>query len=306
MDLKQLEHFVAVAEERHFTRAARRLNVVQSGLSATIRALEQELGGPLFLRSTRRVDLTPAGKVLFDEAPRVLAAARDAQLAVMQVHCLARGRLTIGAIANLAPFADLPAALGRFHKVFDGIDIELVLDGSAPLIDMVRDNQLDIAFTRPPDPVPAEIALRMLACEGLVVICPQRHRLAGARDLPLGALMAETFVDLKADWSMRQLIDRSFAAAGLQRRIGFEVNDMAMLTELAAEGLAIALVPELVARSRKEDPRAAPIGIAELHEDHEPCWELAVAFKGSEGEPANPVAKAFLDFLAVPPVRQAA
>ena len=70
MDLKQLEQFVAVAEERHFTRAAQRLNMVQSGLSAAIRGLEEELGGPLFVRSTRRVDLTPAGAVLLDEARR--------------------------------------------------------------------------------------------------------------------------------------------------------------------------------------------------------------------------------------------
>jgi hypothetical protein len=68
VDLKQLEHFVALADERHFTRASRRLNLVQSGLSASIRSLKEDLGGPLFIRSTRRVDLSPAGEVLFDEA----------------------------------------------------------------------------------------------------------------------------------------------------------------------------------------------------------------------------------------------
>ena len=76
VDLRQLEHFVAVDEERHFTRASRRLNLVQSGLSASIHWLEKDLGGPLFIRSMRRVDLSPAGEVLFDEARRVLAPAR--------------------------------------------------------------------------------------------------------------------------------------------------------------------------------------------------------------------------------------
>ena len=85
MDLKQLEHFAAVAEELHFTRASRRLNLVQSGLSASIRSLEEDLGGPLFIRSTRRVDLTPAGEVLFDEARRVLTAARAARHATAMV-----------------------------------------------------------------------------------------------------------------------------------------------------------------------------------------------------------------------------
>ncbi|SAL36401.1 LysR family transcriptional regulator [Caballeronia udeis] len=130
MDFKQLEHFVAVAEERQFTRASRRLNLVQSGLSASIRSLEDDLGGPLFIRSTRRVDLTRAGEVLFDEARRVLAAARAARHAVTQVHGLARGRLSIGAIHSLAPFVDLPAALGLFRSAFSGIGIQLTLDGS--------------------------------------------------------------------------------------------------------------------------------------------------------------------------------
>src|SRR5919206_91938 len=75
VELRQLEHFVAAAEERHFTRAARRLHIVQSGLSASIRALERELGAPLFVRSTRRVELTPAGRALLPEARRALAAA---------------------------------------------------------------------------------------------------------------------------------------------------------------------------------------------------------------------------------------
>ena len=122
MDLKQLEHFVALAEERHFTCASRRLNLVQSGLSASIRSLEEDLGGPLFIRSTRRVDLTPAGEVLFDEARRVLAAAIDARHAVTHVHELARGRLSIGAIHSLAPFVDLPASLALFRAAFSGID----------------------------------------------------------------------------------------------------------------------------------------------------------------------------------------
>jgi DNA-binding transcriptional LysR family regulator len=143
MDLKQLECFIAVAEERHFTRAARRLNVVQSGLSQTIRMLEDELGGPLLVRSTRRVDLTPAEKVLLKEAAYVLAAAREARLAVTQVHGLARGQLRIGSIQSLAPFVDLPASPGRFRNRFSGIDVPLLLDGATPLLDEVNEGRFD-------------------------------------------------------------------------------------------------------------------------------------------------------------------
>jgi DNA-binding transcriptional LysR family regulator len=302
VDLKQLEHFVAVAEERHFTRASRRLNLVQSGLSASIRALEEDLGGPLFIRSTRRVDLTPAGEVLFDEARRVLAAARDARHAVTEVHGLARGRLRIGAIHGLAPFVDLPAALGQFRAAFGGIDIELTLDGSRALIDEVREGRLDVAFTQPSDPQPDDLGSRMFACEGMVIVCSAHHEFAGMSGLKLSDLSDETFADLRPEWSVRRLVDRSFADAGLQRRTGFEVNDIPMLLELAAQGLAIAMVPESVAAARVRDTRGAPVATATLCATEEPCWELAAFFKGRAGEPLTPVARAFLDLLTLPDV----
>jgi DNA-binding transcriptional LysR family regulator len=302
VDLKQLEHFVAVAEERHFTRASRRLNLVQSGLSASIRALEEDLGGPLFIRSTRRVDLTPAGEVLGEEARRVLAAARDARHAVTQVHGLARGRLRIGAIHGLAPFVDLAASLGQFRAAFGGIDIELTLDGSRALIDDVREGRLDVAFTQPSDQPPDDIGSRMFACEGMVIVCSTDHEFAGASELKLSDLSEETFADLCPEWSVRRLVDRSFAAAGLQRRTGFEVNDIPMLLELAAQGLAITMVPESVAAARVRDTRGAPVATATLCATEEPCWELAAFFKGRAGEPLTPVARAFLDLLKLPDV----
>jgi len=300
MELKQIEHFIAVAEERHFTRAARRLNVVQSGLSATIRILEEDLGGPLFIRSTRRVDLTPAGQVFLEEGRRVLAAARHARLAVAEVHDLTRGRLTIGSIQSLAPFADLPGSLGHFRRAFAGIDVELVFDGSGFLLDQVGEGSLDLAFTQAADPLPEGVTARLFACEGMVVVCPPAHPLAGQRDLPLGRLCDEVMIELKADWAMRRLVDRSFARANLQRRIGFEVNDIPMLLDLAAQGLGVALVPEAVAAERLRSPRGAPIAIATLDDADEPCWELVAAFRGTDEEPANPVVKAYLDFLSLP------
>ena len=250
LDIKQLQCFVAVAEERHFTRAAQRLGVVQSGLSQNIRALEEELGGPLFARSTRRVDLTPAGKILLQEAYRVLTAAREARLAVTQVHGLARGQLRIGSIQSLAPFVDLPASLGRFREKFAGIDVELLLDGAAPLLDEVNEGRLDLVFTQPGE-IGASMATLMLACEDMVAVCAPGHPLAGARALTLQALVGETFVDLKADWGMRRLLDRSFASLHAARKVGFEVNDVSMLMDLAARGLGVALVPN---RSRAPGP----------------------------------------------------
>jgi DNA-binding transcriptional LysR family regulator len=296
MDLKQLECFIAVAEERHFTRAAQRLNIVQSGLSQTIRMLEDELGGPLLARSTRRVDLTPAGKVLLKEAARVLAAAREARLAVTQVHGLARGQLRIGSIQSLAPFVDLPASLGRFRDRFPGIDVQLLLDGAASLLDEVNEGRLDLVFTQPGD-TGAGMVTRMLACEDIVVVCPPHHPLVGGPAANMLGLMDEIFVDLKPDWGMRRLLDRGFASLSAARTTAFEVNDVSTLLDLVAQGLGIALVPESIARARARDVRASPIAIVPLSDAATPCWELIVAFKGHNGQPSDRVTKTFLDLL---------
>src|SRR5580658_4103475 len=100
MELRQLDAFVAVAEERSFTRAAARLYLAQSGLSATIRSLERELHAPLFVRSTRRVELSPAGTILLPEARRTLASARAAKDAVAAVEDVQRGTLTLGVVQS--------------------------------------------------------------------------------------------------------------------------------------------------------------------------------------------------------------
>ena len=305
MDLRQLEHVVAVAEERHFTRAACRLNIVQSGLSASIRALEEELGAPLFQRSTRRVEMTTAGRTLVAEARRVLAAARDAREAVAAVQGLQRGKLRIGTIQSLAPFVDLPVLIGQFHRAHPRIEIELSQGGSAQLIDKVRDGQLDLAFTQLFDPMPQDMVARMLACEGLVVACVPSHPLAGQHDVSLAQLAGETFIELQNEWGMRRLVDRSFAAAGLHRHIAFEVNDVTMLFDLVALDLGVALMPEAVVAARRADRQRAPVAYAELAPP-EPCWELAVIFaRGGHlnGVPGSAAARAFLDLI--PPAQAA-
>src|SRR2546429_1304575 len=123
MDLRQLQHFVVLADESHFTRAARRVNIVQSALSSSIRSLEAELGTDLFERSTRRVKMTAAGRALYEKARTVLAGAREAREAVAAVLGLKRGLLVIGAVQSLGAFVDLPGLLGAFPPAPSHIDI---------------------------------------------------------------------------------------------------------------------------------------------------------------------------------------
>jgi DNA-binding transcriptional LysR family regulator len=297
MDLRQLEYFVAVADQQHFTRAASRMNVVQSGLSASIRALEDEFGAPLFLRTTRKVALTPMGQAFLSEARRVLAAAADAKKLVADLRGLRRGRLSIGSIQGLAPLLDIADLIGRFHTTCPDVEIKLVSGGSGALIEDVRTGELDLAFTQFLGATPPGIEATMLACEPLVVVCQTDHRLAGQDNIALADLAGETFIDLNRDWGTRQLVDQSFLEARTARHIGFEVNDLPTQLDLVGRGLGIALMPAAVVARRRGESEHPSVALGELIEP-EPCWELAVVFAhDAEGQPVNPATRMFLDLL---------
>ena len=302
MDLKQLEHFVMVASEQNFTRAAERLRIVQSGLSASIKALEEELGTALFIRTTRRVSMTPTGRAFLVEARRVLAAAADARRLVDQMQGLQRGSLSIGLIQGLSPLFDIAQMLGLFRTAYPQIEIRVTSGGSLSLIEGVRTGELDLAFTQFIGSVPSGISAWMLACEPMVAVCAPGHWLAGGRDVTLGDMIGETFVDLHPDWGTRQLIDRSFGEQRLQRRIGFEVNDPSTQLDLVAHGLGIALVPKAVIANRIDEQAPSLVRFAELAEP-EICWELAAVFAHDERRlPVGAVTRSFLELLraAVP------
>jgi DNA-binding transcriptional LysR family regulator len=297
MELRQLEFFLAVARERHFTRAARRMNIVQSGLSASIRSLEQELKAELFVRSTRHVELTAAGQVFYEKAQLIVMAAKDAREAVVAVQRLSAGKLSIGTMQSLGPFIDLPVLLERFHALHPNVEIQLSQGGSTILLERLKQGELDLAFAPVLDP-PRGIDTMMIACEDLVLACPTSHRLSGRKNVSLSQLRVEAFVDFHPSWGTRLIVDRAFADARIERRIAFEVTDLSTLLDLVARGLGVALVPEPIAQARARQAHAMPIAIAELGKPGI-CWELVLAFssRNGGGGPKSPAGRAFVDVL---------
>src|SRR5438445_5262708 len=145
IELHQLRYFVAVAEERHFTKAARGLRVAQPSVSRAIRVLEEELGTPLCHRMTGNVALTPAGETLLPWARRVLADVDGATGEVRELADLRRGRLAVGATPSLTTTL-LPPALARFHAAFPGVELVLHEAGSRDLVRELEQGALDIAL----------------------------------------------------------------------------------------------------------------------------------------------------------------
>jgi DNA-binding transcriptional LysR family regulator len=290
MDLRQLRHFIAAAEEQHFSRAARRANVVQSALSTSIRSLEQELGVQLFVRTTRQVRLTEAGRVLLDKARVVLNAAREAREAVARVAGLEQGTLHLGATPSLPGFIDLPALLALFHERYPGIEVHLSQGNARQLLDRLTAAELDLAVLPLREPH-AEIEIVPVARERMVLIAAQGHRLARNPRVSLADLAEESFVDFELGWTSRQLVDQAFASAGVQRRTVFEVSDLDTMTALVARGLGLALVPRKVVEPRRRSVVAIEIDGPEI------CWELVVACR-KDGECSNNVPRAFMQLVA--------
>ncbi|MFF3419164.1 LysR family transcriptional regulator [Streptomyces sp. NPDC002698] len=242
MELRHLQHFVAVAEDRHFTRAAERLMVSQSGLSSSIRALERELRAPLFVRTTRRVTLTEAGRALFVEAERILAQVRSAHDAVAAVQGVLRGTLSLGTEQCIAGVhcARLLAAFRRRHP---DVEIRLRQAGSEALAEEVAAGRLDLAFAVRTRADAEHLRSVPLASEPMTVLCHAEHPLATAAVVTPEELGGEAFVDFHPDWGPRRTTDAAFAAAGVRRTVALEVNDVHSLLELVHEGLGVAVVP---------------------------------------------------------------
>ncbi|QHC28036.1 MULTISPECIES: LysR family transcriptional regulator [unclassified Streptomyces] len=243
MELRHLQHFVAVAEDQHFTRAAERLMVSQSGLSASIRALERELRAPLFVRTTRRVTLTEAGRALLAEAERILAQVRAAHEAVAAVQGVLRGTLALGTEQCVAG-VHVARLLAAFRGAHPDVEIRLRQAGSGALAEEVAAGRLDLAFAYRTRADGDQLRSVSLTSEPMTVLCHPRHRLAAAGAL-LGTadLAGEVFVDFHPDWGPRRATDAAFAAAGVRRTVALEVNDVHTLLDLVDENLGVAVVP---------------------------------------------------------------
>ncbi|GAB2591661.1 LysR family transcriptional regulator [Paractinoplanes abujensis] len=247
LELRHFEYFIAVAEERSFTRAADRLHVVQSGVSAVIKALEHELGTRLLERTSKRVELTDAGEALLPRARAAVDAVREARDAVDEVRGGLRGTVRVGTLTSV-PLIDVPALMGQFHRRHPHVGLRLIVSprGSDGLLDGLADGSLDVAFVSVPGRPPAGLRVRQIETRRLELVLPAGHRLAGSPEVRIADLAGEPFVDFPLGYGNRTIVDRAFAAAGAQRHVAIEVTDIGAGASFVREGLGVAILPPFV------------------------------------------------------------
>lgn len=244
MDLRHLQTLVALAEERHFGRAARRLHVVQSAVTRTLQALEDEVGTALFVRDKRRVLLTAAGEVLLQRARGILEAT---DRAARECRDVGEGKLATLRIAlsGSSGVGALPEALAAFRQRHPSVAIELCRLSAAAQVSGLCEGTIDLAFSH----VPLEhdgLQVERLRDQRLHAILPASHRFASGPTVPWSELEGEVHVVLSR--SVEPEVFRTFAQVARsrgQRWPSFvEVEDVSLMFVLVAAGLAISHLPE--------------------------------------------------------------
>ncbi|MFC7446776.1 LysR family transcriptional regulator [Rhodococcus daqingensis] len=243
MDLRQLEYFVAVAEEGNFTRAAERVHISQSGISAQIRQLEHDLGAILFDRSSRIATLTTAGRAALEHARAALTSADAVRQAVDEVNELIRGRLVVGMVTACAatPLFD---ALSEFHLAHPGVEVALIEGHTDLLVERVRAGSLDIALVGTATAPPAGLETLPILSEGLVAAVPPEHPLSSRRRVTLAEIGRHPILCLPEGTGIRTALDLDFAARGIRPNIALQASDPDAVADLAVRGLGVAILSE--------------------------------------------------------------
>lgn len=270
MDIRQLNYFIAVAEERHFGRAANRLHMAQPPLSQQIRQLEEQLGVRLLNRTTRRVDLTAAGQLLLDRGRQIVNELATLEADVSQVGKGATGVLRVG-FSGSATYGVMPQIARLAKQVLPGLSLALHGEMLTPSMEAgLREGTLDAALLRPPVASP-DIDYRIVAREPLVVALPSFSALAVDRTLAMHELQDQDFISYAPESVLYRTTSDLCRQAGFRPRIAQVVGETSTMLAFVAAGGGVAVMPSSVRAIQLE-------GVVYREIENVPAVELAVAW----------------------------
>lgn len=274
MEIRQLREFMALAEERNFHRAAERLHMAQPPLTRQIRALEDELGTPLFLRTPKGVELTEAGQAFLGDVPNVLVmlsrAAERAQLAGKGLS----GRLDVG-IFGSGILDVIPRLLAQFHQDRPDVKIGLRNMTQSQQIDALRDRRITVGFNRlvPPEP---DLVIETVLRERLMVALHEGHSLAKKREVSLGDLEDEPIIlypNVPTPGLARQ-VTTAFGAENIRMNVVQHVEDVLTSIALVASGFGLCITTESTTRLQLQGVVYRPLRSAHLRNIELICMYL--------------------------------
>lgn len=273
MEIRQLEAFIAVAEELHFGNAAIRLRMAQSPLSQTIRKLERSLGAELFVRSTRSVELTAAGHAFLPHARAVLEQLQLAEQSVKVPEGVVYGNLALG-FTGVLNHMSLPVLTRALRATYPQIQLTLV--GRVMTQDAVQQldaGTLDLSFVGLPVDS-TRIHARLLAREAFGLVLPAEHPLAGERELELARLADQPFITppMAAGSVLYETTIRACNDAGFHPIIAQQITDPYMTMMLVAAGVGVAFLPEGIASVLPPGSVYVPLASQPVYLNHGLAW----------------------------------
>ncbi|MAK42836.1 MAG: LysR family transcriptional regulator [Spongiibacter sp.] len=243
VSVKQLRAFVAVAETGSFAQACEQLNISQPALSMAVKNLEDEVGGSLFLRSTRSLSLSPEGSAFLPTAQRLLRDWSDAFTDLQRLYSLQQGKLTIAAMPSFAS-TRLPAVLATYRQQFPNIDIAVRDIVMEELIEAVRAGRVELGVAFEPDDSEG-LEFEALFTDRFVAVLPEAHPLLTRSRLRIKDLLGDTVIPLNRGSSTRRWTEDAFARESLSPPAIFEAFQLTTVGAMVAAGLGVALVPAL-------------------------------------------------------------
>ena len=287
MEIRQLKAFLAIAEAKTFTAGARRVNVTQAAISMQIRQLEEEVGMPVFTRTTRRVILTEAGEYLLDRARKILREHDSAIAEIAEVAGAEHGRLRIGSSSSNFAANKLPKILGKLRQRFPNADLHVTSGTSQLLVDKIMHGEVDIAFVSLPVDN-SSIMTDLLLSDEIVAIGHPTHPLAKDRYISAAALAGEKLILGERGGNTRRMIDDFFNAANVRPNIIMELSRQAAINEMVEANMGVGTagaktIAELVRQKKL---------VSWMIEGAEINWDLGLA--RLRGGYYSPIAKEFV------------
>lgn len=272
MNLKQLRHFVAVAEELHFGHAAKKLHMSQPPLSLSIQQLEKNLGFALLIRNNKSVTLTNAGAVFYQEAISLLRHAQDMKDVSTRVAQGLIGRLRIGFVGSML-FRGLAQSVRTFQRNRSGTELILLEMNTSEQIDAIRREQIDIGFIHTSH-LSASVASRLLMTEPFICCLPQGHPLSAHDRISVADLAQESLLLFPRALSphYHDRITAICINAGFSPYICHEVRNWLTIVEFVGQGLGIALVPESMQKADTDQVTYRPIDQTEIQSETHCIW----------------------------------
>ncbi len=241
MELYQLRGFLAVAQKKSFTQAARKLELTQPALSLQVKRLEQELGEPLFERVGKRIYLTPAGRILQERAESILELVSQAEQDIAAVKGLRGGEIVIAASESYCIYV-LPGLMRLFLERFPEVTYRFIGAHSSQVISLVASGEADFGLGTLPASSP-HIQTQSLFWREDVAICAPEHPLASQPTVSLKKLIAHPLLLMTGNSHSRRLIDQTLTKANVVPQVGMELESVEVVKRFAGIGLGVAIVP---------------------------------------------------------------